>query len=368
LLFEIPFSQLAFLNKVKSEIMNHPSVTRRDFVKTASAVTAGVLAGVSLMCGEVFSAASPDQKKKRRWIDTHIHVSDIGNDGMKRERMLEDLLGVLDGCDADLRLVICPDATYISRITTDPSAMFVANKMIYDLCRLSSGRLFGGCMVNPNFPDEALRVMRICFEEWGFVQLGEMLPYIHKYRMNDATTEKVVQLAAHYNVPVHVHLGTYWKKGAVPGDSMDGMNQMSDFLDISGRVPQGKYILAHAIGCGPTPDFISWADMYLDTLKGVFPKFPENYWVEIRDFQTPALSRTIRELPVNRILSGTDWTTRIGPPFQPYGTMFDLKEKENPFPPAVDSFVGFLKKAGASEGDIARIGYENANELYKFQT
>jgi predicted TIM-barrel fold metal-dependent hydrolase len=345
--------------------MNNTFITRRKFVKNATTVTAGVVAGANLVCTEVASSSGLDQTNKRRWIDTHIHVSDIGNDGKKRERMLEDLLDVLNFCDADLRFVISPDANYISQITKDPAAMLAANQMIYDLCRRSSGRLYGCCMVNPNFVDEALRVMKICFEEWGFVQLGEMLPYIHKYRMNDSTTEKVVQLAAHYNIPVHVHLGTYWKKGAIPGDSMDGMNQMGDFLDVAERVPQGKYILAHAIGCGPAPEYISWANMYLDTLKGVFPKFPENFWVEIRDFQTPALSRTIRDLPITRILSGTDWTTRIGPPFQPYGTMFELKEKDNPFPPKVDSFVEFLRKAGATEEDITRIGYENARELYK---
>ena len=45
--------------------------------------------------------------------------------------------------------------------------------------------------------------------------------------------------------------------------------------------------------------------------------------------------------------------------------MFELREKDNPFLPNVDSFVGFLHKAGATEGDISRIGYENACELYK---
>ena len=346
---------------MKHQTMKGTKVTRRDFVKAASAVTVTALAGSNLLRSEVASAAGQNQSKKRRWIDTHIHVSDIGPDGKKRERMLEDLLDVLDRCDADLRFVICADGFK----SKDPAAILETNRMIYDLCRRAPGRLFGGCMVNPNFLDETLQVMKICFEEWGFVQLGEMLPYMHKYRMNDSATEKVVRLAAKYDVPVHVHLGTYWRKGAIPGDSMDGMNQMEDLLEIAGRVPQAKYVLAHAIGCGPTPDYISWADMYLDTLKGVFPKFPENFWVEIRDFQTPALPRAIREVPITRLLSGTDWTTRIGPPFQPYGTMFDIKEKDNPFPPKVDSFVGFLRKAGATEANIARIGYENARELYK---
>ncbi|MDD4869209.1 MAG: TatD family hydrolase [Kiritimatiellae bacterium] len=347
---------------MKRELVPEPfDITRRQFVKTTAA--AAMVSTAGFFGPQTASAADGDQKKKRRWIDTHIHVSDIGRDGKKREKMLEDLLDVLDRCDADLRFAICPDAGYVSRMTTDPAAMMVGNQMVYDLCRRSSGRLYGCCMVNPNFLDESLKVMKTCFEEWGFVQLGEMLTYIHKYKMSDKATEKVVQLAAKYNVPVEVHLGTYWHKKA--GSSGDGMNHLTDLLAIAERVPEAKYILAHAIGCGPTPDYVSWADMFLDTIKGVFPKYPDNFWFEIRDFQCKALPRTIREVPTTRLLSGTDWTTRIGPPFQNYGTMFDIKEGANPFPPKVSSFVDFLLKAGASEADITRIGYENARELYK---
>lgn len=342
--------------------MSHSDVTRRQFIKTTTVATAAFGAANTLV-SQTADAANDAQTKKRCWIDTHIHVSDIGPDGKKREKMLEDLVDLLDRCDADLRFAISPDGPYASHIGTDSAAMMVGNRMIYDLCRRAPRRLFGSCMVNPNFPDESLRVMKTCFEEWGFVQLGEMLTYSHKYKMQDPGAEKVVQLAAHYQVPVQVHLGTYWHKKA--GLSGDGMNQMTDLLAIAERVPQAKYILAHAIGCGPTPDYISWADMFLDTLKGVFPKYPDNFWVEIRDFQCAALPRTLREVPVTRLLSGTDWTTRIGPPFQNYGTMFGVKEGGNPFPPKVESFVGFLRKAGATESDIARVGYENARELYK---
>jgi predicted TIM-barrel fold metal-dependent hydrolase len=276
---------------------------------------------------------------------------------------LEDLLDVLDRCDADLRFVISPDGPYIGRIGTDPAAMMEGNRMIHDLCRRAPGRLFGSCLVNPNFPDESLRVMKTCFEEWGFVMLGEMFQYIYGFKMQDPGAEKVVRLAAKYQVPVQVHIATYWQKDA--GSSGDGMNHMADLLVIAERAPEAKYILAHAIGCGPAPDYIPWADMFFDVIKGVFPKHPDNFWWEIRDFQALALPRTLREVPVTRLLSGTDWTTRVGPPFQSYGTMFGVKEADNPFPPRVESFVGFLRKAGATESDIARVGYENARELFK---
>jgi len=167
-------------------------------------------------------------------------------------------------------------------------------------------------------------------------------------------------------VPVHIHLGTYayWPDMSLGDGAGDGMNHLADIMRIARRVPEAKYILAHAIGCGVSSDYISWASMVLYTLKTVYPTFPRNFWVEIRDFQCEGLARAIREVPTDRLLSGTDWTTRIGPPFQSYGTMFDVLEKDNPFPPKVSSFIGFLRKAGASEADIDRIAYENAKELY----
>ena len=307
---------------------------------------------------------------KRPWIDTHIHVSDIGPDGKRRERMLDELLGVLDRCDAALRFVISCDFPYMTRISREPGQMLACNRMIYDLCRRAPDRLYGSCTVNPNFLQESLDTMKVCFEEWGFVQLGEMLQYSMNYRMDSDAAEKVVRLAVKYDVPVQVHLGTYCmpKSKHRYSTSAAGMDHMADLIAAAERVPEAKYILAHAIGCGPTPDYISWADMFLDTIAGCFPSYPDNFWIEIRDFQCQALKRTIAQVPANRLLAGTDWTTRVGPPFQSYGTMFDVKEGQNPFAPEVASFVDFLRKAGASEEVISRIGFENAKELFKIKS
>ena len=306
---------------------------------------------------------------KRPWIDTHIHVSDIGANGEKRERMLGDLLDLLDRCDADLRFVISCDIPYASPMSSDPAAILRGNAMVHDLCKGAPDRLFGACMVNPNFLDESLRVMDICFSEWGCVMLGEMLQYSMGYDMDSDAGEAVVRKAVEYDVPVHVHLGTYCfpntrRRGERSGA---GMDHMIDLIGCNRRVPEAKYILAHAIGCGPTPEFVSWADMFLDTLDGCFGGYPDNFWIEIRDFHCKALPRTVAEVPASRLLAGTDWTTRIGPPFQNYGTMFDVAEDRNPFPPKVESFVQFLRDAGASEEDIDLIGSKNARELLRLQ-
>jgi len=301
----------------------------------------------------------------RPWVDTHIHVSDIAPDGTRRERMLEDLLDVLDRADADLRFVMSCDGPYLSRMVQDPAGILEANRLIHELARRAPGRLYGSCTVNPSFLAESRRAMDLCFGEWGFVMLGEMLQYMMNYRMDSDPVEELVRAAVGYDVPVQVHLGTYWHKGFT--GSSDGMDHMRDLLRAVDRVPEAKYVLAHAIGCGPTREYVPWADMFLDTIAAYFPEYPENFWVEIRDFHCPALRRTLAEVPSTRLLAGTDWTTRHGPPFQAYGTVFEYREEENPFPPSVGAFVGFLREAGASEDTISGIASHNARELLYLQ-
>lgn len=98
---------------------------------------------------------------------------------------------------------------------------------------------------------------------------------------------------------------------------------------------------------------------------GVFEEFPAHFGLEIRDFHSPALPRTITEVPQERLLAGTDWTTRVGPPFQSYGTMFNVAEADNPFPPKWPRSLIFLRQAGASEDTIEHIAGRNAAALYR---
>lgn len=301
---------------------------------------------------------------RRTWIDAHIHVSDLNGDGSLRERMLDDLLDLLDRSGHDLRFIISPDGQYLSDIGRDPEGMWRANEMIRGLVRQAPDRLYGSLMVNPNFLDDTLHLMDAAFGEWGFVQLGEMLQYSHNYAMDADATETVVRHAVDFEVPVQVHIGTYY--GIHSGTTSEaGMEQLADLLRCAERVPEAQYILAHAIGCGPSGEYIPWAGMVLDTLATHFAEYPANFWVEIRDFQCPALKRTLAEVPAERLLSGTDWTTRVGPPFQSYGTMFDVPEDANPFEPGIEAFVGFLEAAGASAEQIELIGAGNAKRLYR---
>lgn len=293
---------------------------------------------------------------RRLWLDTHIHVSATGADGRKRDRLLEDLLDVLDRCDADLRFVLSPDGAELSRIMQSAEGVYESSKFIYDLARQAPDRLYGSCTVNPHFLDESVRTMETCFEKWGFVQLGEMLQYMMDYKMDSDPVEELVRLAVGYDVPVQVHIST---SNRGEHSSSFGMDQLLDLFRLMDRVPEAKYILAHAVGM--PDDNPPVVDAYLDAVEQRFSSWPDNCWMEIRDFNSPGIRSALAGVPSTRLIAGTDWTTREGPPFQPYGTLFGVKE--NPYPPCVASMVGFLKEAGADEEVVEQIGFGNAESL-----
>jgi len=297
---------------------------------------------------------------KRKWIDSHIHVSNYNPGGTERRDILDDLLEVLDRSGADLRFVISCNGPWMGQMARGGSVIFEANRFIYNLARRAPDRLYGSCMINPNFLDESLRTVQMCFQEWGFVQLGEMVQYALKYRMDSGASEKLAWLAKQFDVPIQVHLSTSGRTGEGPMGS--GIEQLVDFFGIVERVPDAKYILAHAVGT--EKDNPTVVDGYLDAIEERYGNLPDNFWFEIRDFSSPGVRSTLSRISIDRIIAGTDWTTRVGPPFLPYGTIFGRAE-DNPYPPHIDAMIGFLRKEGANNAEIEKIGFENAAKLFK---
>ncbi len=294
-----------------------------------------------------------------KWIDTHTHVSAVGPKGQARPRLLDDLLAVLDNSEADLRFVISPDGVECRRIIDDPAGVSESNRFIYELVRQAPGRLLGACTINPHYLDESLAVMREAFGEWGFALLGEMLQYMMDYEMNSDSVEKLVRLAADFHKPVQVHIST---SNSRQHPSSFGMEQLVDLFGLVERVPEADYILAHAVGM--PDDNPPVVDQYLDAVEQRFGSWPDNFWVEIRDFDSPGVASALARVPATRLIAGTDWTTRVGPPFLPYGCIFGVQSaEENPFPPGVSQMRELLARAGANPEDIERIGHRNAAEL-----
>jgi hypothetical protein len=86
-----------------------------------------------------------------------------------------------------------------------------------------------------------------------------------------------------------------------------GMEQLADFFGIVERVPDAKYILAHAVGTQTEPPVV---DGYLDAIEERYGKIPDNFWFEIRDFSSPGVRSALRRISADRIIAGTDWTTQ----------------------------------------------------------
>jgi predicted TIM-barrel fold metal-dependent hydrolase len=288
----------------------------------------------------------------------------MGPDGMRRDRLFDDLMEVLEGCDGDLRLVLSPDGAELSRMIRDPAAVVEGNRFIRDLVRRAPGRLMGSCTVNPHFLEESVRAMDLCFGEWGFVQLGEMLPYMMEYRIDCDAVERLVRKAVEYRAPVQVHLST---SNSRTHASSFGREQLLDLFACARRVPEANYILAHAVGTPKHDPPV--VDEYLDMIEGVYGDWPGHFWMEVADFSSPGLRSALRRVPRNRLIAGTDWTTRVGPPFLPYGTVaagiWVKSVEQNPYPPGISALVGFLRNQGATEADIRRIGYRNSAELLR---
>jgi predicted TIM-barrel fold metal-dependent hydrolase len=296
---------------------------------------------------------------QRIWLDTHVHVCDYGPDGEQRPGFLGELLQVLDNEEADLRFVISPDALRLSRVMQQPEGVTEANEFIRNLVSRAPGRLYGSCIVNPHFLDESLRAMERCFGEWGFVQLGEMLQYMMDYEMDSGSAEKLVRRAAQLGVPVQVHIST---SNAGTHPSSHGMSQLDDLCRLADRAPEAQYVLAHAVGM--PDDDPPVVDQYLDFIDERYGSFPTSFWVEIRDFDSPGVRSVLDRVPADRLLAGTDWVTRVGPPFLPYGCIFGVERPEdNPYPPRVETMVQFLEDAGADDDTVDRIGHRNAMEL-----
>jgi predicted TIM-barrel fold metal-dependent hydrolase len=296
-----------------------------------------------------------------RWLDLHVHASDWGEDGRYRPNLAEDLVAVLDAADADLRLILSPDRAWYDAIGRDPDAAMRGNEMIHDLVERAPGRLYGACLVNPRFPDASMRVMERCFERWGFVLLGEMLPYFFDFRMDSDAVGRLVRKAADYGAPVQVHIST---SNARTHPSGFGREQMLDLFGIVERAPEARYILAHAVGGRKADPPV--VDEYLDMIEARFGAWPRNFWMEIADFSSPGVASALRRVPQDRLVVGTDWTTRVGPPFLPYGAVFGVTSAaENPFPPCVGTLVEFLAAAGADEAAIQAIGFANAAALLR---
>ena len=299
------------------------------------------------------------------WIDTHVHISAVSPDGSIRANLAQDVAAVLDGAGAELRFVVnCCEAASaheFRRMMERPEEVLEASRHVHGLTEHLSGRVYGSCMVNPHFPDASLEAMDVAFGQWGFVMLGEMVQYLMHYRMDSDPVERLVRKAVEFGVPVQVHIST---SNSAQGNFTSGTEELHDFLALVQRVPEATYLLAHFVGSPRANPTV--VEGYLDIIDRELGGWPANFWAEIIHFHSPGVPIALARIPHDRLTAGTDWVGRPGPPFLPYGIVYGVQSPEqNPYPPSVASYAGFLVAAGASQETVRAIASENAARLLR---
>jgi predicted TIM-barrel fold metal-dependent hydrolase len=297
-----------------------------------------------------------------KWIDTHVHISGVSSDGTVRENLAGDLAAVLDGANADLRFVVSTDAgAEYQRMMERPEGVMDAARFVHRVVQQLPNRAYAACMMNPHFLDASLETADICFGKLGFVMLGEMLQYKMYYRMDSDPVERLVRKAVEFDVPVQVHVST---ENLAQGPFTSGIEELHDLLGLVERAPEATYILAHLVGGDrANPPVV---DGYLDIIDQRLGGWPANFWAEIKDINSPGVVTALQRIPHDKMMMGTDWVTRPGPPFLPYGMIYSNQSvEENPFTPNIPTMIDLLVAAGASEETVRAIGLENAARLLK---
>ncbi len=299
------------------------------------------------------------------WIDSHVHISGVSPDGSPRPNLAHDVAAVLDASGGDLRFIVnCCEAVNayeFLQMKERPEAVLEANRHVHALAQRLPSRVHGSCFVNPHFLDASLHTMDVTIGEWGFVMLGEMVQYLMDYRMNSDAVERLTRKAIDFDVPVHVHIST---SNSAQGCFLSGTEELLDFLGLVQRVPDAKYILAHFVGSPRNDPPV--VEGYLDIIDRELGGWPANFWAEIIHFHSPGVPVALTRIPHDRLIVGTDWVSRPGPPFLPYGIVYGIQSPDqNPYPPGVQSYIDFLTAAGASPDTVRAIAYENSTKLLK---
>ncbi|NPV06768.1 MAG: amidohydrolase [Anaerolineae bacterium] len=322
---------------------------------------------------------------KRLWIDGHTHLLRRTVRGAEDLRYtLDDVLTVLEGCDADLRFIVSDNnPADVDRIVEEPEFLHAMNERVYrDFVQPSGGRLFGSVQIDPRAVKQSHKDLDLYLGERNFVQVGEVEGMPFGFPLDSLQMVELARHAGQLGAPVQLHCST--------ADSPTG-EHLRQALHLAAEVPECNFIIAHAIGGRNSYHYISAIEQYL--ARGL-----DNVYLEIIQFHLRAHLRSAYEhLGPERLVVGTDWATYHGPPWPPYGThttllshpdfwrqvslkgfsqwnsefwfssMFMLDLRENPYPARVSSLVGFMQEAGFSDEDIEKVGSGNAIRLFRLR-
>jgi predicted TIM-barrel fold metal-dependent hydrolase len=169
-------------------------------------------------------------------IDAHNHLQHHGRrDWAETDRKLidsADKLGINQLCCS----ILPPERP------TRLESFYDCNRWLEEALKRYPGRILGYCFVNPGYTRQALREIRRCVEDRGFIGIK----LYNDYRATEPVVFPIVELAIELRVPILHHAGhVSWLSEAQPRIS-DGGN----LAELGRRYPEAMLICAHIGGGG----------------------------------------------------------------------------------------------------------------------
>ncbi len=170
-----------------------------------------------------------------------------------------------------------------------PEDVHHANERMLQIQQSAAGRIFGYCVVNPNYPEHAAEQIR----RW----IGEGMVGIKlaaSRRADDLLLDPVAELAAELQVPILHHVWQHRHRDWPGQEASDAV----ELATLAGRHANAKFILAHLGGGG------DWSH----SLRAVIE--PRNIWIDLSGSGADVgmIESAISTVGLGRLLWGTDLT------------------------------------------------------------
>ena len=197
-----------------------------------------------------------------------------------------------------------------------------ANESMVQMQRAVPGRVFGYCVVNPNYPTQAQdEIVR------GLDQGLVGIKLAASRRADDPLLDPIASVAAERGVPVLHHVWQHRRRDWPGQDASDAV----ELARLASRHPDADFIVAHLGGGG------EWAH----SLRAVME--PRNLWVDLSGsgVDVGMLESALEMLGAERLIWGTDLTMDTG-----------------------WAKLRYLRGLGCSESEMDLIGHGNAHRIF----
>jgi predicted TIM-barrel fold metal-dependent hydrolase len=197
-----------------------------------------------------------------------------------------------------------------------------ANERMLQMVQAVPGRVFGYCVVNPNYPDHAAEEITRCVDR-GLIGIK----LAASRRADDRLLDRVAALAAERGVPILHHVWQHRRRDWPGQDASDAV----ELASLAERHAEAKFILAHLGGGG------EWAH----SLRALVER--PNVWVDLSGsgVDVGMVEQALETVGAGRLVWGTDLTMDTG-----------------------WAKLRYLRALDRSSEDVERVSYGNAQQIF----